>query len=64
MISAQIDGCNALLINFLVDDSCKWGHRLQRAGNARHAFDKEERKLRTVGREARGLDITFQLSML
>ncbi|SRR5580693_1586648 len=63
-VGVQIDGHNALLINLLVDDARKRGHRLERAGVARHALNKEEGKLRTVRREARRLDITFQLSML
>ncbi len=63
-VRVQIDGYNSLLINLLVDDARKWGHGLERAGVARHALNKEEGKLRTVGREARGLDIPFQFSVL
>jgi len=58
-ITGEIEGGDALLVNFFFDDAGEWSHGLKRAGDAGHVFDEKEGKPGGVGGEARGLHVTL-----
>jgi hypothetical protein len=60
MVRAQVDGCDTLLKDLLVNDSREWRHGLQRTRDAWHTLNEKDGKLRSIGREAWVLNITLQ----
>ncbi len=63
-VGAQVNACNPLFVDLLVYHTREWRHGLQRACDPGHTLNKEEGQSRPIRREARGLDITFQVGML